>query len=119
MERYLGRYGYLDLGLGSRKVWCGTPGKVHRRVGVGRSDGGHESNSSCQTITKIPSACRIKAVFVMGIDKCVKVAQNHNTILEALQEHTGDQVVKIVDSWSQYRSMSPERKMLVRVGHSL
>ena len=39
------------------------------RVGVGKSDGGHESNSSCQTITKVPSVCGIKAVFLMGIHK--------------------------------------------------
>ena len=57
------------------------------RVGVGRSDGGHESNPSFQTITKIPSVCRIKAVLMMGIDKCVKDAKNHNTILKAPQEH--------------------------------
>ena len=54
--------------------------RVHRktscsaRVGVGRSDGGHESNPSCETISKIPSVCRIKAVFMMDIDKCVKEA---------------------------------------------
>ena len=53
---------------------------VHRetnclvRVGAGRSDGGHETNTSCQAITKAPSVCRIKAVFMMGIDKCVKEA---------------------------------------------
>ena len=39
------------------------------RVGVGRSDGCHESNPSFHTITKLPSVCRVKAVFMMGIDK--------------------------------------------------
>ena len=49
--------------------------EVHRknnclvRVGVNRSDGGHEWNSSYQTITTMPSVYRVKAVFVMGIDK--------------------------------------------------
>ena len=44
-------------------------------------------------ITKVPSVCRIKAVFMMGIDKCVKEAENHDAILKAPQEHLGDQVV--------------------------
>ena len=75
----------------ARKVHCKTNCLV--RVGAGRSDGCHESNPSCQTITKVPGAFRIKAVFTMGIDKCVKEAKNHNTILNAPQEHPGYQVV--------------------------
>ena len=73
--------------------------RVHRmtkclvRVGLGRSDGGHEANPSCQTITKVPRVLRVKAVFMMGLDKCIKKAQNHNTILKASQEHPGSQVV--------------------------
>ena len=100
MERSLGRCGYLDLGLGSRKERCGTPGRCNARQIVryvwakaGRSDGGHESNPSCQTITKVSSICRVEAVLVMGIYKRVKETQNHNTILKTLQEYTGDQVV--------------------------
>ena len=54
----------------ARKVHSKTNCLV--RVGVGRNDGCHESNPSSQTITRVPSACRIKAVFMMGIDKCVK-----------------------------------------------
>ena len=27
----MGRYGYLDLGVGSRKLWCGTPRKCCAR----------------------------------------------------------------------------------------
>ena len=57
------------------------------RVGVGRSDSGHESNPSRKAITTAPSVCRIKAVFMMVIDKCVKEAQNHSTILKVPQEH--------------------------------
>ena len=78
------------LGLGKTERVARDARRVHRktnclvRVGVGRSDGGHESNPSLQTITKIPNVCRIKAVFMMGID---------NTILKAPQEHSGDQVV--------------------------
>ena len=63
------------------------------RVDIGRSDGCHESNPSRQTITKVPNICRIKAVFMMGIDKRVKETQNHNTMLKTPQEYTGDQVV--------------------------
>ena len=46
----------------------------------------------------------------MGIDKCVKEALNHNTILKAPQEHPGDQVVSQAISWWQYCSTSPEGK---------
>ena len=63
------------------------------RVGVGRSDGCHQSNPSFRTITKVHSVCRVKAVFMMGTDKCIKEAQNHNTILKASQEHPVDQVM--------------------------
>ena len=57
------------------------------RVGVGKSDGCHESNPSFHTVTKVPSICRVKAVFMMGLDKCIKKAQNHNAILKASHEH--------------------------------
>ena len=30
---------------------------------------------------------------MMGIDRSIKEAQNHNTILKASQEHPGDQVM--------------------------
>ena len=99
MERSLGRYGYLDLGFGKSEGVVWDAREVQRktrcvvRVGVGRSDGGHESNPSCQTITKVPSILRVKAVFMVGIDRSIKEAQNHNTILKAPQEHPGDQVV--------------------------
>ena len=93
-------------GAGRREVLRKTHCLV--RVGVGSSDGCHYSNPSFHTITKVPSVCRVKAVFMMGIDKCVKEAQNHNAILKASQEHTGDQVMEMISQW-QYRSMSPER----------
>ena len=63
------------------------------RVGAGRSDGCHETNPSCHTITKVASVCRVKAVFLMGIDKCVKEAQNHHAILNASQENACVQVM--------------------------
>ena len=71
--------------------------KVHRKtivwyaVDVGRSDGGHESNSLCQTITEVLSVCRIKAVFMMGIARKPKTT---NTILKGFAgTPRGDQVV--------------------------
>ena len=78
MERSLGRKGYLDLVFRQTEGVERNPRKVHPktnclvRVGVGRSDGSHESNSSCQTIAKVPSLCRTKVVFMMGIDKSVQ-----------------------------------------------
>ena len=87
----------FELGKSEGVVWDAR--EVHRktycliRVEVGRSDGGHESNPSCQAIIKVSSVSRVKAVFMMGIDKCVKEAQNHYTRLKAPQEHPGDQVV--------------------------
>ena len=95
----IGKKRITGLGFGKTERVVRDTKKVHPktkclvRVGVGRSDGCHESNSSCQTITKVPSVCRMKAVFMMGIDKCVKEAQNHNTILKASQEYLRDQVV--------------------------
>ena len=60
-------------------LWAWAAGKsgvdtrrVHRKtncLGADRSDGCRESNPSCQTITKVPSVYRTKAVFMMGIDK--------------------------------------------------
>ena len=67
---------------------------------------------------KLP-ASGVKAVLIMGIDKCIKEAQNHNAILETLLENTGDLVVEQMVSLCQYRSMSPERKMFKSLGHSL
>ena len=96
----IGKKRIPGLGFGKTEREVRDARRVHRmtncliRVGVGRSDGGHESNPSCQRITKVPNVCRIKAVLMMGIYKCVKKAQNHNTILKTPQEHTEDQVVQ-------------------------
>ena len=95
----IGKIRIPRLGFGKSERVVRDATRVHPktncfvRVSVGRSDDFHESNPSCQTITKVPSVCRIKAVFKMGIDKCVKEAQNHITILKAPQEHPGDQFV--------------------------
>ena len=95
----MGRKGYLDLGQRKTERVMRDTRRVHPQtnclvgVGVGRSDGGHESNSSCHTITKVPSVCQVTAVLVMSIDECVKKTQNHDAILKASQEHPGDQIV--------------------------
>ena len=95
----IGKRRISRLGLGQTERVVRDVRRVHRktnslvRVGVGRSDGGHEPDPSCQAVTKVPSVCRITAVLVMDMDKCVKETQNHNAILKALQEHPGDQVV--------------------------
>ena len=87
-----------------RKTYCLV------RVSVSRSDGCHESNSSCHTVTKVPSVCRITAVFVMGIDECVEEAQNHNAMLKPPQEHPRDQVVEQAIHWWYNRGVPPEGK---------
>ena len=43
-------------------------------VGVGRSDGRHKANPSFHAITKVSSVLRVKAVFMMGIDKSIEEA---------------------------------------------
>ena len=114
------------LGFGKSERAVRDARKVHRktdcfvRVGESKNDGGHESNPSCQVIAKVPSICRIKAVFMMGIDKRVKETQNHNTILKAPQntwemkscnrQFLGGKIVAFLQK---------ERKMLKSLGHSL
>ena len=76
----IGKKRIAGLGFGKTERVARDARSVHRktnclvRVGVGRSDGRHESNPSCQAITKVPSICRVEAMFMMGIDKCVKEA---------------------------------------------
>ena len=44
-------------------------------------------------ITKVLSVLRVKAAFMMGIDKGIEEAQNHDSIFKASPEYSGDQVV--------------------------
>ena len=75
METIIGKVWIPGLGLGKSEGVVRDAREVQRkthclvRVGVGRSDGCHESNPSCDTITKVAIVCRFKAVFLMGIDK--------------------------------------------------
>ena len=63
------------------------------RVDVGRSYGRHKANPSFHAITKIARILETLAVLMMGINESVKETQHNNTILKALQEHPGDQVM--------------------------
>ena len=62
-------------------------------VGVGRSDGCHKADPSFHAITKAPRILEALTVLVMGINKGVNDAHHHDSILEASQEHMGDQVM--------------------------
>ena len=63
------------------------------RVGVGGSDSRHEADPSFHAISKVPRILDTSTVLMMGIDTCVNKAHHHDSILEALQEHLGDQVM--------------------------
>ena len=64
-------------------------------VGVGRSDGRLNADSSLHAITKVPRIFDNSTVLMMGINKGVKEAHHHNTIVKASQEHPGDQVMQL------------------------
>ena len=84
------------------------------RVGVGRSDSRHEAGSPFHAITQIPGILDASTVLMMGIHKCVNDAHHHNPILEASQEHLGDQVMeKMVPPW-KHSGLSPKRSEYTR-----
>ena len=61
------------------------------------------------TITKVSRILDASTVLMMGINKCVNEAHHHDPILEASQEHLGDQVMeKMVSPW-MHSSVSPKR----------
>ena len=62
------------------------------RMGEGKSDTCHEADPPSYTITKV-SGILDTSVLMMGINKCVNEAHHHDSILEASQEHLGDQVM--------------------------
>ena len=63
------------------------------RVGAGGSDSRHEEDPSFHAISKVHRILDTSTVLMMGIDKCVNKAHHHDSILEASQEHLGDQVM--------------------------
>ena len=88
------------------------------RVSVGRSDGCHESNPSFHTITKVPSIPRINAVFMMGEDKSMKEAEDHNTILKTSQVNERIRFIRATNTASvinQYGkcAYAPQREIYV------
>ena len=79
------------------------------RMGVGRSNSRHEAGSPFNAITKVSRILDASTVLMTGVNKCVIEAHHHDPILEASQEHLGDQVMlKMVSSW-KHRSLSPKR----------
>ena len=69
-------------------------------VSVGRSDSRHEADSPFYAITKITKILDASAVLMMSINKGVNEAHYHDPILEASQEHLGDQVTgKMASPW--------------------
>ena len=70
------------------------------RVSAGRGDGRHEADSPFHAITKIPGIHDASTVLMMSLHKCANEAHHHDPILEAPQEHMGDQVMeKMVSQW--------------------
>ena len=60
------------------------------RVGVGRGDGCHETDSSFHAITKVSRIIDASAVLTISINELVDAAHHHDPILEISQEHLGD-----------------------------
>ena len=78
------------------------------RVGAGKSDSRHEADSPFHTI-KVSRVLDASTVLMMGMNKCVNEAHHHDSVLEASQEHLGDQVMeKMVSPW-KHSSLSPKR----------
>ena len=63
------------------------------RVSVGRSDSRHETDSPFLAIPKVSRIFDVLAVLMMSINKRINEAHHHDPILEASQEHLGDQVM--------------------------
>ena len=73
------------------------------RVGVGRGDGCHETDSSFHAITKVSRIIDASAVLMMSINERANEAHHHDPILEASQEHLGDQgMKKMASPWKLY-----------------
>ena len=88
------------------------------RVSVGRSDWRHETDSPFHAITKVPRILDASTVLMMSIHKCVKEAHHHDPMLQASQEHMGDQVMeKVVPPW-KHSSLVPKRNMSYKRGLS-
>ena len=69
-------------------------------MGVNRSDSCHKADPSFYTINKVSRILDALTVLMMSIEQRVNEAHHHDPILEASQEHLGDQVMwKMVSSW--------------------
>ena len=75
---------------------------------MGRGDGSHEADCPFHVIPKISRILNVSAVLMMSINKGVNEAHYHDPILEALEEHLGDQVMeKMVFLW-KHSFLSPK-----------
>ena len=79
------------------------------RVSVGRSDGCHGADSPFHAIYKISRILDVSAVLMMSINEGVNEAHHHDPILEASQEHQGDQVMEKMASPWKHRGVSTKR----------
>ena len=79
------------------------------RVGVGGSDSNHKADPSFHAITNVPRILDTSTVLMMGIHKRVNEAHHHDPILEASQEHLGDQVMEKMASPWKHSSLSPNK----------
>ena len=53
------------------------------RVGIGRSDGGHKTDSPFRAIPKFPRIITISAVVIMGVDDGIGDTHQYDSLLEA------------------------------------
>ena len=60
------------------------------RVGVGRGDGCHETDSSFHAITEVSRIIDASAVLMMSINERVNEAHHNDPILDSSQRHLGD-----------------------------
>ena len=79
---------------------------------MGGGDGCHETDSSFHAITKV-SRIIDASVLMMSINERVNEAHHHDPILEASQEHLGDQVMKKTASPWKLSSLSPNRQNIL------
>ena len=77
-------------------------------MSVGRSDSRHKADSSFHAITEVPRILDALTVLMMGINRSVNDAHYRDAIVEASQEHPGDQVVEKMVSSRKHSSLSPE-----------
>ena len=79
-------------------------------VSVGRSDGSHEADSPFHAIHEVSRIFDVPAVLMKSTNKRINEAHHHDPILEASQEHLGDQIMEKMASPRKHSSLSPKKK---------